>query len=227
MKSLLPRSKEIVLLFAALALSPDPVFVTDRWDRIVHWNKSAEKLLGYEQEEVEGASCAALLEGCDAFGNRYCSSACPIIQMAKRGEPARHFVLRLKSKDGSVIPVDVTILELVPNAPDAANEFYLAHVLERREERNAVVESGLVPASGQPPRLALVEKSEDARARKLTPREVEVLGMVAAGRPTPEIARRLCISRVTVRNHIQNILEKLEVHSKAEAVAFAFQKRLV
>ncbi|HKI87187.1 MAG TPA: LuxR C-terminal-related transcriptional regulator [Thermoanaerobaculia bacterium] len=224
MKGPLPRSKEIVLLFAALALSPDPVFVTDRWDRIVHWNKSAETLLGYNQEEVEGSSCASLLEGCDAFGNRYCSSACPIIQMAKRGEPARHFVLRLKCKNAAVIPVNVTILELVPNA---SNEFYLAHVLERREERDAAVEPRLASAPGQAPRLTLVEGSQDARARKLTPREIEVLGMVAAGRATPDIARRLHISRVTVRNHIQNILEKLEVHSKAEAVAFAFQKRLV
>ena len=51
--------------------------------------------------------------------------------------------------------------------------------------------------------------------------------MLAGGRPTPEIAERLHISTLTVRNHIQNILEKLEVHSKAEAVAFAFQQRIL
>lgn len=51
--------------------------------------------------------------------------------------------------------------------------------------------------------------------------------MLAAGHTTPEIASRLSISTLTARNHIQNILEKLEVHSKAEAVAFAFQKRLL
>jgi NarL family two-component system response regulator LiaR len=70
-------------------------------------------------------------------------------------------------------------------------------------------------------------ESADARARKLTIREVEVLGMLAAGRTTPEIAERLHISLLTARSHIQNILEKLEVHSKAEAVAFAFQKNLI
>jgi DNA-binding CsgD family transcriptional regulator len=41
------------------------------------------------------------------------------------------------------------------------------------------------------------------------------------------MASRLHISRLTARNHLQNILDKLEVHSKSEAVAFAFQKRLV
>ncbi len=69
--------------------------------------------------------------------------------------------------------------------------------------------------------------SPDARARSLTEREVEVLAMLAAGQPTAEIASRLRISNLTARNHIQNILDKLEVHSKAEAVAFAFQKRLL
>ena len=72
-----------------------------------------------------------------------------------------------------------------------------------------------------------VRESDDARARKLTGREVEVLAMLAAGNPTAEIASRLHISNLTARNHIQNILDKLEVHSKTEAVAFAFQKRLV
>ncbi|HXY38640.1 MAG TPA: LuxR C-terminal-related transcriptional regulator, partial [Vicinamibacteria bacterium] len=79
------------------------------------------------------------------------------------------------------------------------------------------------------PKLTLVSArtSPDARARTLTEREVEVLGMLAAGHPTPEIASRLHISSLTARNHIQNILDKLEVHSKAEAVAFAFQKHLL
>lgn len=211
-------------LFTALIPSPDPVFVTDRWDHIVFWNKSAEKLLGYTQEEVDGVTCASLLKGCDTFGNRYCSSACPIIQMAKRGEPAKHFRLSLKAKDNRVVSVEVTILELVADSP---NEFYLAHVLERRGENDSIPELAPETNLSRPPQLSLVQQSEDARARKLTPREMEVLGMVAAGRTTPDIARRLHISPVTVRNHIQNILEKLEVHSKAEAVAFAFQKRLV
>jgi DNA-binding CsgD family transcriptional regulator len=51
--------------------------------------------------------------------------------------------------------------------------------------------------------------------------------MLAAGNPTAEIGARLHISTLTARNHIQNILDKLEVHSKTEAVAFAFQKHLI
>ena len=83
------------------------------------------------------------------------------------------------------------------------------------------------PGGWPRPHLVDARGLSDVRAQKLTAREVEVLGMIAAGRSTPEIALRLHISQLTTRSHIQNILEKLEVHSKAEAVAFAFQKNLI
>ena len=212
----------IAALFSSLALSPDPVFVTDRHNRIVFWNQSAERILGFSSNEVVGKPCAARLEGCDAYGNRYCSESCPVTGMAARHETVNHFGLRLKARDGNVVAVDVTILNLGAPAP---GEFFLAHIL--RTER---IELPALQASDVdlPPPSAYVSSREspDIRARRLSGREVEVLGMLAAGRSTPEIATALHISNLTARNHIQNILHKLEVHSKSEAVAFAFQKRL-
>ncbi len=215
--------QEITPLFAALELSPDPVFVTDRHNRIAFWNASAERLLGFTAEEVVGGPCAGVLRGCDAFGNRYCSESCPVTQMAARSESVRNFGLRLVARDGSEVMVDVSILMFTVPPPE---RFFLAHVLQPSERHDRRV-SGDEPAV--PPRSALVavKESPDVRARKLTPREVEVLGMIAAGVPTPEIASRLHLSVLTARNHVQNILDKLEVHSKAEAVAFAFQKRIL
>ncbi len=209
-------------LFTALERSPDPVFATDRRNRIVFWNRSAERVLGYTAEEVTGAGCAGVLQGCDVYSNRYCSDVCPVTQMAVRSEVIRHFDRRLRAKDGRLVAVDVSILTFVVGADD----FLLAHVLKPVE---APSPRPAVEAEAAPPRLTLVtaRTSPDARARSLTEREVEVLGMLAAGHPTPEIASRLHISNLTARNHIQNILDKLEVHSKAEAVAFAFQKRLI
>jgi DNA-binding CsgD family transcriptional regulator len=208
-------------VFGSLALSPDPVFVTDRHNRIVFWNQSAERILGFSSAEVVGKPCAARLEGCDAFGNRYCSESCPVTGMAARGESVNHFGLRLKGRDGDVVPVDVTILNLGGRAP---GDFFLAHIL--RTERIEL--PSLQDSERAPPASPFVSSREspDVRARRLSAREVEVLGMLAAGRSTPEIALSLHISNLTARNHIQNILHKLEVHSKSEAVAFAFQKRL-
>jgi PAS domain S-box-containing protein len=211
---------DVAALFSALENSPDPVFATDRRNRIVFWNRSAELLLGYTPEEASGTSCAGMLEGCDSFGNRYCSDACPVTQMAVRGESVRHFGLRLRAKGGSEVVVDVSVLNVGAGAPD---RFYLAHILQPHTAEKRETKSPEDPAPPRP-MLVAIHESPDVRARRLTPREVEVLGMLAAGRTTPEIADRLHISHLTARNHIQNILDKLELHSKAEAVAFAFQK---
>jgi NarL family two-component system response regulator LiaR len=61
----------------------------------------------------------------------------------------------------------------------------------------------------------------------LTPREREVLALLAEGRTNPQIAARLVVSRATVKFHISSILAKLGAGSRTEAVAFAFQHRLV
>ena len=49
-----PSSGEMAAVFGSLAGSPDPVFVTDRHNRIVFWNKCAERILGYVPDEVVG-----------------------------------------------------------------------------------------------------------------------------------------------------------------------------
>jgi DNA-binding NarL/FixJ family response regulator len=61
----------------------------------------------------------------------------------------------------------------------------------------------------------------------LTPRELEVLRSLTEGLSTREICERLFISPNTLRTHVQNIMGKLRVHSKLEAVAFALRLRLV
>jgi DNA-binding NarL/FixJ family response regulator len=61
----------------------------------------------------------------------------------------------------------------------------------------------------------------------LTPRELQVLGEVAAGRSNQEIATRLVLSEATVKTHLGRILTKLELRDRIQAVVFAHQNRLV
>lgn len=61
----------------------------------------------------------------------------------------------------------------------------------------------------------------------LTPREIEVLRALTEGLSTQEICGKLFIAPNTLRTHVQNIMGKLRVHSKLEAVAFGLRHRLV
>lgn len=75
----------------------------------------------------------------------------------------------------------------------------------------AELQAGRVPPSG---RLGL---------RRLTPRESEILRALAAGDQIPEIAEHLGITALTVQSHVKNILAKLGVHSRLEAVTLAWR----
>jgi DNA-binding NarL/FixJ family response regulator len=61
----------------------------------------------------------------------------------------------------------------------------------------------------------------------LTNRELEVLKLVAKGMSNREVADELYISENTVKNHVRNILEKLHLHSRMEAVLYAMRERLL
>lgn len=69
--------------------------------------------------------------------------------------------------------------------------------------------------------------AERRQIEPLTPRELEILRALTEGLSTPEICDRLFIAPNTLRTHVQNIMGKLRVHSKLEAVAFALRHRLV
>lgn len=62
---------------------------------------------------------------------------------------------------------------------------------------------------------------------RLTERELEVLKLVAQGMSNREIATELYISENTVKNHVRNILEKLHLHSRMEAVVYAVREKLL
>src|SRR5687768_8317656 len=68
---------------------------------------------------------------------------------------------------------------------------------------------------------------QQSTALKLTERELEVLRLVARGLNNREVAKELFISENTVKNHVRNILEKLQLHSRMEAVMYAMKEKLL
>jgi DNA-binding NarL/FixJ family response regulator len=71
------------------------------------------------------------------------------------------------------------------------------------------------------------DPSVDLRVRTLSGREREILGLLANGWSNRRIAEECYLSLNTVRTHVQNVLVKLGVHSKLEAVAFALEHQVV
>jgi DNA-binding NarL/FixJ family response regulator len=66
---------------------------------------------------------------------------------------------------------------------------------------------------------------QDVAKMGLTPRELEVLNLISDHLGNKQIAKRLSVSIFTVKNHVHNILEKLQVHTRAEAVDHARRRR--
>jgi DNA-binding NarL/FixJ family response regulator len=69
--------------------------------------------------------------------------------------------------------------------------------------------------------------STTVRRPELTGREIEILGLVGGGKTSREIAEELFISENTVRNHVRNILDKLGLKSRFEAVNWAYREGLI
>ena len=187
---------------------------------IVAWNSAAEGLLGYTSRDVLGRPCFRVLAGRDVFGNRYCSDECALVRMARSREPIERFAIRYRHKDGRSILVDVSVV-VVPNG--APSKVDLIHLLDARALE------GAENATSSKRRFQSPECSGDRNLGRspLTPREVEVLRLMAEGFGTRAIAAQLDISVATTRNHIQNILNRLEVHNRLEAVCVARRINLI
>jgi DNA-binding NarL/FixJ family response regulator len=75
--------------------------------------------------------------------------------------------------------------------------------------------------------LDRVAPTEDPAYGNLSPREVQVLRLVATGRTNAAIAAELVLSERTVDRHVSNILAKLGLGSRSAATAWAYEHRLV
>ncbi len=106
-------------------------------------------------------------------------------------------------------------------AEDIVQAIRAAHAGETLLPRSVIIEISR--------RVAATRDRGDERriVEPLTRRELEVLRALTEGLSTPEICDQLFIAPNTLRTHVQNIMGKLRVHSKLEAVAFGLRYRLV
>ena len=210
-----PRAIEPNDLDTALARTADGAFVLGPDGLIVLWNRAAEKILGYAAREVVGRPCCDLFVGYDDHGNRLCYRGCHVTTLVKMGDPVQSFDMRTRTKSGRAIWLNFSILSV---RGDAACTIHLFRDVTATRELLTLVHERLAgPSPGNAP---------GSPGASLSRRELEVLRLMAEGASTRTAAQRLHVSVATIRNHIQNILVKLDVHSRLEAVAYATKHRL-
>jgi PAS domain S-box-containing protein len=217
-------------LFRLLANAADGAFVVAENQRIVFWNSAAQEQLGYSAAAVLGRTCGDLLRGQNEPGDPFCRPLCPVIAAIRSGEAVANFDLRVHCRSGTERWVNVSTLVWTDGADgDAPLIAHLFRDATERKRAEALVDQvshavGHLNEPGAPrERRAIRTLPEDVH---LTDRERQVLTLMARGLGTADIAASLTISTVTVRNHVQNILHKLRLHSRAQAVAYALEHPL-
>ncbi|MHC9538796.1 MAG: ATP-binding protein [Vulcanimicrobiota bacterium] len=101
------------MLKAVFACMGDAVYYTDPERRINGWNRVAEELTGYTEQEVMGLYCRDILNHTDREGKSLCDEGCPLISCKKQNQIAFFDEVWLKKKDGTRTPVEVSCATVV------------------------------------------------------------------------------------------------------------------
>ncbi len=206
----------------AFERTEDGVFAVDEEERIVFWNSAAGRILGFRKDEVLGRKCYEVIAGQDYCAHADCGPNCEVLQRARRGRTTESYDVMAKTSSGSHRLLNVSIVVLKGKTARSTLAVHMFRDVSEARRSQLEVQRGLLEA----PQASGHRDGEDPAAR-LTPRESEVLRLLATGLETAKIAEVMGISVTTVRNHIDRVLTKLGVHSKLEAVVYAARHRIV
>ncbi len=202
------------------------LFAVDMTQRVVRWNASASAMLG-DAGQATGRRCYEVMASMDPRNGPFCRPNCPVITAAKHGHPLPDFEVWLPGRSVDR-PSQVSIL--LSEREDGSLE--VMHLVHESKKRVPNERPRSEPSAGSyvRPMLALLARpaAEEPEAdRTLTKRQREVLSGLARGESVDEIGRRLGLSPVTVRNHVQGAMNCLGARSRLEAVLVAVERGLL
>lgn len=214
----------------------DAVYVANDVQRIVCWNQAAERLLGYSESEVLKRPCYQIIGG-KVCGKSWCHAGCTVQRLLKRGIVLQTLEMQVCARGGQEIWLSVSIFSF-----ERKGRWFTIHVLRdmtHEEQTKEALEKvlGTLQAYGvgkgaredgsDPGLQGCTSASVPRLATQLTRREIEVLGLLAEGLSSRDLAQRLGVSPFTIRRHIESILLKTGVHTQAQAVAYAYRTGLL
>lgn len=203
----------------------EAVLITEDDGTVCFVNEIAQQWLGYDPEAVVGQPCWQVVEGMGERGTHVCKIDCEIMQSCRRTHKIPAFDLFVLKADDTRQWLNTSTL-VVPS--DQEGHFYIVHVwrdVEQRKEIELLMEDIVM-------KIAHFRHSEsvlssppfgkrNVQAAVLTEQETNVLRLLSKGCKTTRIAEELHISTVTVRNHVQHLMKRLQVHSRLEAIQVA------
>ena len=217
-------------LLDVLAEAPYGAYAIDMGQRIVFWNDSAERLLGYNADEVLGRRCYDAVGGVAEGEAMRCGGNCSVVQWSKRGRIAPSQTLTIRTKDGARRWMSMFHILLLASPRERSTVVHIFHDVSQEVEARQVLQklsNIVVAATGSQSTKRVLPRASDPGADPLSQREREVLHLLAQGMSAGDLAEKLDVSVATVRNHIQHILSKLGVHSRLEAVVAASRQGLL
>jgi len=182
------------------------VLMTDVNGAVCACNRAAAAVLSADPSTAIGRPCWEIARFRTPAGRRFCSSDCPVQRAARAKRPERVRTVLVRTDGTPAVRLDLLTFVLPNGNP---RRVAALHVLLPIDATDL---AGHALWRGDDTDLATLDD-------RLTNREGQILRLLAVGLGTGAIAERLMISRTTVRNHVQNILRKLNVHRRIEAVA--------
>ena len=207
--------------------SLNALFTIDRDQRVTFWNQACEDLTGVSAAHAMGRPCHEILQGQDCSGRPFCGPDCPVARLSKGGPSPAKFSIRISAGEAGRVQLNVGTM-LVPS--DVEGEWMVAHFMQRGHCKSSAGSLGRIDMAAHLNRETYPVAAPGPSSQGLgllTEREREILCLMAYGQTTDVISQRLHISVTTVRNHIQRLMAKLNVHSRVEAVSCAHRHQLV
>lgn len=188
--------------------------------RVTRWSVSAEQLLG-PREQALGRLCYEVTAAADPRNAGRCRPNCAVITAARQGQAHPDFQVFLPPCAG----VDRARVSVMLVDGDGPGEALVLHVLHSTDEAAYPDDTpGRMRATLQGAAAGIATSIPGCAidgGPTLTGRQRDVLVRLAAGESPRGIARALGVSAVTVRNHLQGAMERLDAHSRLEAVLTA------
>lgn len=211
-----------MILPELMAGSDDGVLAMDGRQRVIFWNRACEDLTGISASEAVGRHCHEVLRGQDATGLPLCGGDCPVGRLSLGGPSPGNMPMHIEHRRGHRLRLCVGTM-LMPS--NRGGEWTVVHILSRQCDDSMLA----TPRVDQPHDHGVISSSmasANGEACLLTRRERQMLVMLAHGMTAGGIAQECHLSVATVRNHIQRMMAKLDVHTQLEAAAYAHRHGL-